>query len=140
MRKMIAAALLSCLLAVPTHAEYSIEVDVASQTIGLYEDGDCICMSDCVTGTQGEHDTPTGEYFITYKSRGETLSGADYNVVVSYWMAFNGGIGIHDADWRSDFGGDIYSYNGSHGCVNVPAWMAYELYTACEVGTAVVVR
>lgn len=27
--------------------------------------------------------------------------------------------GFHDACWRSQFGGDIYLTNGSHGCVNM---------------------
>ena len=35
-------------------------------------------------------------------------------------MPFNGGIGLHDATWRSQFGGNIYVSNGSHGCVNLP--------------------
>ena len=28
--------------------------------------------------------------------------------------------GLHDASWRSNFGGDYYLYAGSHGCVNTP--------------------
>lgn len=140
MKKKVIAMLLATLATAPVSAETTIKINIPSQTIGIYEDGDCIILSDCVTGTEGEHDTPTGTYWISYKSQNETLSGADYSVKVSYWMAFNGGIGIHDADWREDFGGDIYSYNGSHGCVNVPEWMAYEIYSRCDVGTMVEVN
>ena len=41
-------------------------------------------------------------------------------LMVTYWMPFNGGIGFHDATWRGCFGGQIYIWSGSHGCVNMP--------------------
>ena len=44
-------------------------------------------------------------------------------------MPFNGGIGFHDAAWRSRFGGTIYLTNGSHGCVNLPYSAAQTLYS-----------
>jgi lipoprotein-anchoring transpeptidase ErfK/SrfK len=43
-------------------------------------------------------------------------------------MPFNGGIGLHDATWRSSFGGNIYKTNGSHGCVNMPLQSAKKVY------------
>ena len=43
-------------------------------------------------------------------------------------MPFDGGIGLHDASWRSEFGSDIYLYNGSHGCVNLPYDAAKIIY------------
>ena len=43
-------------------------------------------------------------------------------------MPFNGGIGFHDASWRSSFGGRIYMTNGSHGCVNLPYAAAQTIY------------
>jgi lipoprotein-anchoring transpeptidase ErfK/SrfK len=48
--------------------------------------------------------------------------------------------GMHDASWRSSFGGGIYKYNGSHGCVNMPRWAARKLYNKVSVGTIVVIR
>ena len=57
---------------------------------------------------------------------------------VSYWMPFNGNIGMHDASWRSSFGGDIYKTNGSHGCINLPVSVAQELYGYVEKGTPVI--
>ena len=56
-----------------------------------------------------------------------------------YWLGFNGGIGIHDASWRDDFGGDIYQGNGSHGCVNTPFDKVKTIYEHVEVGTPVYV-
>ena len=36
-------------------------------------------------------------------------------------MPFSGNVaGIHDAVWRTEFGGNLYQLEGSHGCVNLP--------------------
>ena len=56
-------------------------------------------------------------------------------------MCFLGnGYGLHDATWRSSFGGDIYKYSGSHGCVNLPPSKAGELYDLISVGTIVIIH
>lgn len=55
-------------------------------------------------------------------------------------MQFNGGEGLHDAaGWRSAYGGSIYYYSGSHGCVNLPLDLAKTLYNTMEVGDPVIV-
>ena len=65
---------------------------------------------------------------MTYKKSPDVLDGPGYSTPVTYWMPFNGGIGLHDATWRSSFGGNIYKTNGSHGCVNLPYNMAKIIY------------
>ena len=50
------------------------------------------------------------------------------------------GHGFHDADWQDAFGGNVYTYYGSHGCVNMPVDKAGELYAVLEAGTPVVVH
>ena len=63
-----------------------------------------------------------------------------YESKVTYWMPFNGGYGLHDADgWRSSYGGNIYYYSGSHGCINLPRKFAQKLYENYEIGTPVLV-
>lgn len=57
---------------------------------------------------------------------------------MNFWMPVNGGIGIHDAKWRKDFGGDIYKTDGSHGCINTPFDAMSKLYEMVEIGTPVV--
>ena len=55
-------------------------------------------------------------------------------------MPFNyNGQGMHDATWRSSFGGNIYKYNGSHGCVNMPLDKAGKLYKMTDNGVPVIV-
>ena len=83
------------------------------------------------------YDTPSGAYPLTYKQRNATLRGADYATPVSYWMPFNGNIGMHDATWRGSFGGSIYRTNGSHGCINLPKAAAKTIFENIEKGMPV---
>ena len=62
----------------------------------------------------------------------------EYESFVSYWMPFNGGIGMHDATWRGSFGGSYYKYSGSHGCINMPKSKAASLYEMIETNCTVV--
>ena len=63
-----------------------------------------------------------------------------YEQPVTYWMPFNGNVGIHDADtWRSEYGGEIYKTSGSHGCVNTPTANAEKIFNTVEIGTPVIV-
>ena len=122
-----------------------VEVDLTRQTVYLMEGGSVVWESPCVTGkTSRRHGTTPGMYSIYIKQRNRTLNGrnddgSEYHSPVSYWMPFNGGQGLHDARWRGKFGGTIYVYNGSHGCVNLPTKAAGELYDLVEVGTPVIV-
>ncbi|MEG0215435.1 MAG: L,D-transpeptidase, partial [Hungatella sp.] len=74
---------------------------------------------------------------LTYKERNATLKGENYATPVSYWMPFNGNIGMHDAGWRSSFGGSIYKTGGSHGCVNLPPAAAKTIFENIEKGIPV---
>ena len=110
-----------------------IEISIANQHIWYYKDGSLFSDSSVVTGRAGIHDTPTGVYNITEHLRNTILRGTGYATRVSYWMRLNPqGIGLHDATWRSSFGGKIYKSNGSHGCINLPLNYAKELYTNTE--------
>lgn len=57
---------------------------------------------------------------------------------VTYWMPFFDGQGLHDATWRSSFGGSIYQTNGSHGCVNLPLDAAQRIYDSIDTGVAII--
>lgn len=123
-----------------------VEIDLARQHIWVYQNSALAVEGDIVTGNVSTNcATPPGIYKIDSKSRNFTLTGKDdltgqtYNTPVAYWMPFNGGIGLHDADWRyGQFGGQIYLTNGSHGCVNLPPDLASRIYDIVSVGTAVV--
>ena len=113
-----------------------INISISSQTLNYYEYGELVLSSPVVTGIN--NGTPTGSFRVLNKARSVTLKGADYESFVNYWIAFKGSsYGIHDASWRSKFGGTIYKYNGSHGCVNVPYYKVQQLYNMVEIGTPV---
>ncbi len=116
-----------------------LELDMEDQMVYLYLDGVLEFESPCVTGNvRRRMDTPTGVYYIDFVQKGRTLVGADYRTYVDYWMHFYSACGFHDADWRSEFGGDIYLTDGSHGCVNLPPEKAEELYPMVEKGLVVI--
>lgn len=117
-----------------------VEISLSKQHIWYYKDGTLIVDGSIVTGSVKNHtQTRKGAFYLRSKSRNATLVGDDYEVDVSYWMPFDRGIGLHDAPWRSYFGGSIYRYNGSHGCVNLPYYVAKKIYNNISVGTPVVV-
>ena len=116
-----------------------VEVDLVNQKVWLYKNGKQLLETDCVTGTYGtDRQTPGGVYSIYYRQSPAVLNGPGYSSPVTYWMAFNGGIGLHDASWRSEFGGDIFRTSGSHGCVNLPLEAAKIIYEETDKGYPVV--
>ncbi|MBQ1291799.1 MAG: L,D-transpeptidase [Lachnospiraceae bacterium] len=117
-----------------------IEVDMTNQHLYYYLNNALVTETPIVTGNvRAGHKTPTGVYYVNSKLRNINLVGPGYVSFVNYWMAVIGSsIGIHDATWRSSFGGDIYLTNGSHGCINVPLTVIKDLYPLVEKGTIVV--
>ncbi len=115
------------------------EVNLTAQHLLFYKDGVKILESDFVSGNVSKgHTTPAGLYSLTYKQRDAVLKGEGYASPVKFWMPFNGGIGFHDASWRSSFGGSIYKTGGSHGCVNMPYAAAKELFDNVYAGMPVI--
>ena len=133
----------------PQWGKTFVEIDLSSQHVYFYQDGNCVWDSKCVTGTATDPDraTPTGVFALKYKQRDRVLRGRinpqtgkpSYESPVAYWMPFNGNIGLHDANWRSSFGGNIYLKSGSHGCINLPPKNAKTLYDLITPGTVIVV-
>lgn len=124
-----------------------VQVDLTNQKVYLVKNGIATLSTDCVTGkyTDPERRTPAGTYYLYAKQRNRVLRGTrlpdgswPYESPVDYWMPFNRGIGLHDANWRSSFGGNIYYNSGSHGCINLPVNVAGTLYHSIKVNTPVV--
>lgn len=115
-----------------------VEINLTAQHLYFYANGKLLVESDFVSGNAAKGwSTPAGAYSITYKQRNATLKGQGYATPVSYWMPFNGGIGLHDANWRKTFGGTIYKSGGSHGCVNLPPAVAKTIYENISAGDPV---
>jgi lipoprotein-anchoring transpeptidase ErfK/SrfK len=119
-----------------------IEISLSSQHLWAWQDGQVVFSSPVTTGATGAgFPTITGLFSIYAKERDRYLNGHpygyDYNVFVQYWMPFSGGYGLHDASWRSSFGGSDYYWGGSHGCVNMPLGSAAFIYGWAPIGTPV---
>lgn len=116
-----------------------VEIDYTLQHMWYYQDGQLLLDSDIVSGNiNAANGSVDGVYKIVYKERNATLVGENYASDVEFFMPFAYNIGIHDASWRSSFGGQIYKSSGSHGCINVPYDTAKALYETIKVGTPVV--
>jgi hypothetical protein len=116
-----------------------VEINMTKQHLWFYKNGSLIVEGDVVTGNVSKKNTtPAGIYRLKYKQKDATLKGEDYSTQVSFWMPFNGNIGIHDATWRSKFGGNIYMTNGSHGCVNAPYDVAKTIFSNIQPDTPVI--
>ncbi len=117
-----------------------VEINLTKQNLLFYLDGKLEIDTPIVTGDMLRHrETPEGVYFIYAKQKNRILRGPGYASHVNYWMPVKGGVGIHDALWRDEFGGGIYEKDGSHGCINIPLEAAEELYGMAEVGMPVII-
>lgn len=117
-----------------------VEIDLTSQHLWVYQNGEVVVDTDIVSGCVNTgHYTPGGVYTIKDKERDRYLVGPGYRSWVNFWMPFNGGIGLHDAEgWRWAYGGSHYLYNGSHGCINMTYAAAAKTYEVVSVGTYVI--
>jgi hypothetical protein len=116
-----------------------VEINLAAQHLWYYQNGALLAEGDVTTGNVSNgNGTPTGIYRLKYKDTDAILRGEDYSVPVAYWMPFNNDIGIHDATWRTEFGGKIYLTSGSHGCINAPYSLAETIFNNISPGIPVV--
>lgn len=124
-----------------------VEIDLTGQVLYYYENGIQKFTTPVVTGNlRAGNGTPTGIFRVNSKARNQYLvggsekNGTAYRSFVNYWVnIYRNAIGIHDATWRSRFGGEIYRTAGSHGCINVPLSNMEQLYPMLQTGTPVVV-
>ena len=123
------------------------EIDKSRQHVWFYKGLSLLVDTPCVTGNVRDgYDTPSGVFSLLNKDMNARLEGfnkdgSEYSVTVKYWMRFNEdeGIGMHEAYWRSQFGGNIYLTNGSHGCVNLPEDAAAIIYENIDETVLIIV-
>ncbi len=118
-----------------------VEADLTHQHLYLFQNGNIVLETDFVSGDMSSKPgnvTPEGVFGVAYKTTNAILRGEDYRTPVTYWMPYFGNYGMHDATWRSEFGGDIYIANGSHGCINLPLDKAAQIYQYVYAGFPVI--
>ena len=120
-----------------------IIVSLSHQSVWAYKGETRLVSAPVITGKPSANNaTPRGLFYIQpFKQSPSVLIGPDYASPVSFWIPFVGNmIGLHDSPWQTHgYGGDIYLYYGSHGCVNTPYEAVRTLYYSYPVGTPVVV-
>lgn len=122
----------------PDYGNTYVEINLSAQHLFFYKEGELLVESDFVSGNESMGwATPAGAFPLTYKEKDATLRGPGYVTPVSYWMPFNGDIGMHDSSWRNSYGKNIYKNNGSHGCINLPPSVAKTIYENIEKGMPV---
>lgn len=98
-----------------------VEISIDNQYMWFYLNGRLMTETPVVTGNVATWDiTRKGVFSIYWKKADTILRGPTWNDHVDFWMPFDDQIGLHDSSWRSEYGGDIYLTDGSHGCVNTP--------------------
>ncbi len=135
-----------------------IEINISTQTMCAYLAGGE--KVNCWAVTTGQNNvingvstkTPVGTFLITRKSGAGGAPGSSGGGVcmpnppsttplcgINYVSTFTPqGHAIHEAWWRSSFGGQDYKWNGSHGCINATYSIAQFIYYWAPIGTPVI--
>ncbi|MBQ5397854.1 MAG: L,D-transpeptidase family protein [Ruminococcus sp.] len=121
-----------------------VQVNIATQTLTMYVDSKVYLKTPVVTGNVGDRATSKGFHRVISRKSPAILKGSygssRWTTKVNYWLGFTySGQGIHDSTWRSSYGGKIYTYNGSHGCVNTPYSAVAKVYAKSYYGMPVIV-
>jgi hypothetical protein len=135
-----------------------IVVSLVHQAMRIYEDGKLI-KAYLVTTGQYDRPTPPGLWRVyareaptRFKSSEPKGSAFWYpDTRINYAMLFReGGYYIHDSWWRLDYGpgtqfphvdsggNQVFAFNGSHGCINLPTDQARWVYENTGYSTVVV--
>ncbi|HMS25367.1 MAG TPA: L,D-transpeptidase, partial [Acidimicrobiia bacterium] len=116
-----------------------VYISISRQHLWACNGQQTVLATAVTTGRASFGGTPIGIFRVYAKQRNTYLTGPGYRSFVQYWMPFMRGYGMHDASWRSTFGGPDYGQIGSHGCVNMPPHQAVQLFNWINVGTRVTV-
>ena len=99
-----------------------IEVDKTRQVLFEVRDGRVVNVLHVSTGATGN--TPVGVWHVYYKLRGYNALGMYYS------LFFRGGFAIHGYH-------SVPPFPASHGCVRIPIWAAYPLFSRWTYGATV---
>ena len=117
-------------------------VDISDQHVVYYRDNERVFASPCVSGTinTGRATNLGLQEIISKWGAGMIAPGAWVECVAYFNSDYEG---FHTADyWRNsyEYGGDTYTYNGSHGCINMPNEKGLELCGMLEVGDKTLIK
>ncbi len=118
-----------------------VEISLDEQRMWYYVDGEIIVSTGIVSGLATEsRATPTGCFQVLDKLTDHRMQGSYGAAFANYVIAImHNGICIHDSSWRDEYGGDIWLYDGSHGCINTPYNAVKTIYENIWDGVPVVI-
>lgn len=122
-----------------------VEIDLTNQYMFLYVDHELILSTPIVSGKIGAETVPGAGAVIEMLTKTKLVGfnpfyEVDYETPVDYWIRFDDkDQGIHDASWQWAYGGDIWMYGGSLGCINTPINAVSIIYQNVDYGTPVIV-
>ena len=118
-----------------------VEIDLTNQRMVFYKDGTPTADAQIVSGNPFVPNcaTPVGCYTTGEMKSGCTVNGEDYPSAVNYWIPFDGNLGISDAPWRMDFGGQLYEFEGTHGSICAPSDQVQIIFSNVEKNTPIVI-
>lgn len=120
----------------------SVVIDLSTQKIAVYENNSIILKGNVVTGKDSSP-TRTGKFKVEAKKEDYALYGPPddyYEVMVNWWMQYDGNYGMHDKKMNGRYGGNVYHKDGSHGCVRMSVQVADKVYHLVRVGTPVIIH
>ena len=116
-------------------------VDLSEQRLYMYKDNQLYCVAPVTTGKDS---TPSdiGLFEIWYRGTNEEIVPG---YVVDFWMPYNRGEGLHDAEiygmhTEEEKQQQNYRWNGSNGCINMERDNAKLVYENTSIGTPVLVH
>jgi lipoprotein-anchoring transpeptidase ErfK/SrfK len=121
-----------------------IDVDLTTQTMCAYLAGGNQQGCWLITSGRDSLPTPTGTFLILRKVYVTSMPNppSPYPLTNIHYVSYftTQGDAIHEAWWRSSFGGQDYHWDGSHGCINAPIGVAEFIYNWAPIGTPVIVH
>ncbi len=121
-----------------------IDISLSTYTVTAYEGATPVMQ---IPTAHGAPATPTvpGSFAVYAKiplqdMKGTNPDGSKYLTKDVPWVLYyDGNYAVHGAPWRSAFGFEP-GEGGSHGCVNIPAAQAKQLYDWASIGNKVIVH
>lgn len=135
-----------------------VVISLKEQALRVYNNGDLVKAFHVTTGRPEKPSLP-GFWSIESKQsptvfRSDQPPGSPYwypDTPIQYAMLYHsGGYFLHDSWWRADYGpntqfphydssGDAFSFDGSHGCINIASGKAAWVFNYVDINTPVII-
>lgn len=143
----VSPSILGDSISLPSSSSKQISVDLTTQTLTAFEDGQKKFEYQISSGTWNR--TPSGTFTIWAKVRSQKMSGGSKELGTYYYLPnvphvlffYNDttpkkvGYSIHGAYWHNNFGVPM-----SHGCINMRTTEVGSIYDWAEIGTTITIN